>query len=111
MWLSGNGTDYFHNGTYWIIPGAIRNNLGGSSYDPTKNANSASGPWTPSIIVRGMSYLYKSDAYYRENGGGVYKDPDAAVSGFRLIGASNSHVIGSGSSNGWVSVWRFKRRV
>jgi len=113
LWLSGNGVEYFHNGTYWIIPGAIRNNLGGSSYDSTKDANSSGGPWAPSIMVRGMSYLYRHSAhsYYRENGGGVYKDPDAAVSGFRLIGANSTHAIGTGSSNGWVSVWRFKRGV
>ena len=111
LWLSGNGTEYFHNGTYWIIPGTIRNNLGGSTYDPTKNADSGSGPWTPSIMVRGMSYLYKSDAYYRENGGGIYKNSSNTVSGFRLIGGNDDATIGSGSSNGWVAVWRFRRTV
>ena len=23
LWLSGNGVEYWHNGIYWIIPGAI----------------------------------------------------------------------------------------
>jgi len=114
LWLSGNGTDYWHNGIYWIIPGAIRNNLGGSTYDMTVNANAAGGPYTPSIMVRGQSFLYRdggSVGFYRENGGGIYTNNDTSVSGFRLIGANASHTIGTGSSNGWVSVWRFKRRV
>ena len=112
LWLTGNGREFFHHGIYWIIPGAIRNNLGGSSYDPTKNANSASGPWTPSITVRGQGFLTRgSGDNYRENGGGLYKNSSASVSGFRLIGADSSHTIGTGSSNGWLSVWRFKRRV
>ena len=111
LWLSGNGIEYFHNGTYWIIPGAIRNNRGGSTYDPTKYANSGGGPWTPSIMVRGMSYLYKSDAYYRENGGGIYKNSSTTVSGFRVFGGDNNHNLGSGSSNGWFAVWRFRRTV
>jgi hypothetical protein len=112
LWLSGNGAAYFHNGIYWIIPGAIRNNRGGSTYDPTKSANSASGPWTPPIIVRGMSYLSSpGDDYYRENGGGVYKNASTTVSGFRLIGGDAGATIGSGSSNGWVAVWRFRRTV
>lgn len=114
LWLSGNGVSYWHNGVYWIIPGAIRNNLGGSTYDPTKAANDSGGPYTPSIMVRGESYLYKdgaSAAYYREEGGGIYTNADTSVSGFRLIGANSDHTIGTGSSNGWLSVWRFKRRV
>ena len=113
LWLSGQGSNYWHNGIYWIIPGAIRNNLGGSTYDPTKNADSSGGPWTPSIMVRGMSYLYygASHAYYREQGGGIYKNSSDRVSGFRLIGGDNDATIGSGSSNGWVAVWRFRRTV
>ena len=114
LWLSGNGVEYWHNGIYWIIPGAIRNNLGGSSYNPAVAANDAGGPFTPSIMVRGESYLYRdgsSPGYYREEGGGVYTNADTSISGFRLIGANASHTIGTGSSNGWVSVWRFKRRV
>ena len=114
LWLSGNGEEYWHNGIYWIIPGAIRNNLGGSSYNPAVAANDAGGPFTPSIMVRGESYLYRdgsSPGYYREEGGGVYTNADTSISGFRLIGANASHTIGTGSSNGWVSVWRFKRRV
>ena len=114
LWLSGNGTSYWHSGIYWIIPGAIRNNLGGSTYDPTKSASDAGGPFTPSIMVRGESYLYRdgsSIGYYREEGGGIYTNADTSVSGFRLIGANSSHTIGTGSSNGWLSVWRFKRRV
>ena len=114
LWLSGNGTSYWHQGIYWIIPGAIRNNLGGSTYDPSKAASDAGGPYTPSIMVRGQSFLYRDGAnvgYYRENGGGIYTNNDTSVSGFRLIGANSSHTIGTGSSNGWLSVWRFKRRV
>ena len=113
LWLSGNGTNYWHNGIYWIIPGAIRNNRGGSTYDPTKDADSASGPWTPSIMVRGMSYLYRgaNHNYFREQGGGIYKNSSNTVSGFRLIGGDNDANIGSGSSNGWVAVWRFRRTV
>jgi len=113
LWLSGQGVQYWHNGIYWIIPGAIRNNRGGSTYDPTKDANSGSGPWTPSIMVRGMSYLYTgaSHGYYREQGGGIYKNSSNTVSGFRLIGGDNDANIGSGSSNGWVAVWRFRRTV
>ena len=113
LWLSGQGSNYWHNGIYWIIPGAIRNNLGGSTYDPTKDANSSGGPWTPSIMVRGMSYLYygANHAYYREQGGGIYKNSSDNVSGFRLIGGDNDATIGSGSSNGWVAVWRFRRTV
>lgn len=114
LWLSGNGEEYWHNGIYWIIPGAIRNNLGGSSYNPAVAANDAGGPFTPSIMVRGESYLYRdgsSPGYYREEGGGVYTNADTSISGFRLIGADGSHTIGTGSSNGWLSVWRFKRRV
>jgi len=113
LWLSGQGVQYWHNGIYWIIPGAIRNNRGGSTYDPTKDANSGSGPWTPSIMVRGMSYLYAgtTHGYYREQGGGIYKNSSNTVSGFRLIGGDNDANIGSGSSNGWVAVWRFRRTV
>jgi len=114
LWLSGNGVEYWHNGVYWIIPGAIRNNLGGSSYNPDVAANDAGGPFTPSIMVRGESFLYRdgtSPGYYREEGGGVYTHEDTSISGFRLIGADGSHNIGTGSSNGWVSIWRFKRRV
>ena len=59
LWLSGNGVEYWHNGIYWIIPGAIRNNLGGSTYDMTVFASDAGGPYTPSIMVRGQSYLYR----------------------------------------------------
>lgn len=113
IWCSGNGTAYWHNGIYWIIPGAIRNNLGGSTYDMTVDASDAGGPYTPSIMVRGQSFLYKNGTagFYRENGGGIYTNDDTSVSGFRLIGANSNHEIGTGSSNGWVSVWRFKRRV
>ena len=75
-------------------------------------ASDAGGPYTPSIMVRGQSYLYREIyGYYREEGGGVYTNADPSISGFRLIGADGSHTIGTGSSNGWVSIWRFKRRV
>ena len=79
-----------------------------------KDANDAGGPYTPSIMVRGQSFLYRDGTnvgFYRENGGGIYTNADTSVSGFRLIGANSDHTIGTGSSNGWLSVWRFKRRV
>ena len=115
IWLTGNGSDYDHEGYIWIIPSNFRHNRNATITQRWGNGTEYQTLTSPRILVRGHSHLSAGteSTHYREEGGGTYRGTNDLfrISGFRLYGSNNSdyHTPASnGSSNGYVRIWRFK---
>ena len=115
IWLTGNGSDYDHEGYVWIIPSNFRHNRNATISQRWANGTEYTSLTHPRILVRGHSFLSAGSetTHYREEGGGTYRGGNDlfTLSGFRLYGSNNSdyHTPASnGSSNGYVRIWRFK---
>jgi len=115
IWLTGNGSDYDHEGYVWIIPSNFRHNRDQTISQRWGNNTEFTSNTHPRIFVRGHSHLSTGvdTTHYREEGGGTYRGTNGVfnISGFRLYGSasSNFHAPASnGSSNGYVRIWRFR---
>ena len=115
IWLTGNGSNYDHEGYVWIIPSNFRHNQNATITQTWGNNTEYQALNHPRIFVRGHSHLSAGvdSSHYREEGGGTYRGTNGIfrISGFRLYGSasSNTHTPASnGSSNGYVRIWRFK---
>ena len=115
IWLTGNGSDYDHEGYVWIIPSNFRHNRDQTISQRWGNNTEFTSNTHPRIFVRGHSHLSTGveGTHYREEGGGTYRGTNGVfnISGFRLYGSasSNTHAPASnGSSNGYVRIWRFR---
>ena len=115
IWLTGNGSDYDHEGYVWIIPSNFRHNRNATISQRWGNGTEYTSLTHPRIFVRGHSHLSAGtdSTHYREEGGGTYRGTNDLfrISGFRLYGSNSSdyHTPASnGSSNGYVRIWRFK---
>ena len=115
IWLTGNGSNYDHEGYVWIIPSNFRHNQNATISQRWGNGTEYTALTHPRIFVRGHSHLSAGvdTAHYREEGGGTYRGTNGIfrISGFRLYGSANSNLhtpASNGSSNGYVRIWRFK---
>ena len=115
IWLTGNGSNYDHEGYVWIIPSNFRHNQNATISQRWGNGTEYTALTHPRIFVRGHSHLSAGvdTAHYREEGGGTYRGTNGIfrISGFRLYGSANSNLhtpASNGSSNGYVRIWRFR---
>ena len=115
IWLTGNGSNYDHEGYVWIIPSNFRHNRNATITQRWSNGTEEQALTHPRIFVRGHSHLSAGvdSQHYREEGGGTYRGSNNlfTLSGFRLYGSNNSNYhtpASNGSSNGYVRIWRFK---
>ena len=115
IWLTGNGSNYDHEGYVWIIPSNFRHNRNQTISQRWSNQTEYTSNTHPRILVRGHAYLSAGvdTNHYREEGGGTYRGSNDifTLSGFRLYGSNNSNYhtpASNGSSNGYVRIWRFR---
>ena len=115
IWLTGNGSNYDHEGYVWIIPSNFRHNRNANISQRWGNNTEHHALTHPRILVIGHSHLSSGveGTHYREEGGGTYRGSNGVfnISGFRLYGSANSNThtpASNGSSNGYVRIWRFK---